>query len=555
MNEDSELLRRYAEHRDEAAFERLVQRHVNLVFSAALRQTGGDAQTAEDVTQTVFADLARKAGSLGRRGGITGWLYSSTRFAAAKMRRADHRRKTREHEATDMNTTSGGETAPSHWRELAPVLDEAMHDLKAQDREAVLLRYFQSRDFKSVGAALGLSEGAAQMRVSRAVERLRRALMRRGIAVSAAALAATLGSDAVVSAPAGLAASAASSALATAAAGSGTTVTLIKLMTMTKLKAGIVSAVVAAGLTTSVVVQQRSLTRQREENNALREQTEQLDQQLAQVRADNQRLAKIQLDANELDQLRKEHLEIPRLRAQAAELARLRRSMMLAEAKPQEPNETEANLTEGEKLLKRLKDEGLPRLASEDFPAVVWIFKDPTLFPKIDVDAVNFLPRLDPNTKAALAGEVVSPLVDALKHEDQWTRWNAAILLGFFGTDAKRALPALADVLETRIEADAGLQGKAAAAIWQIGPDARTLPVLIDALGKALDDKEPFVRQPVCLALSKFGPEAKAAVPYLLKASEDEDPMVKKSALEALRNIDPNSLTPERLKSLQPKGP
>jgi len=309
MNEDSELLRRYAQQRDEAAFERLVQRHVNLVFSAALRQTGGDAQTAEDVTQTVFADLARKAGSLSRRGGITGWLYTGTRFAAAKLRRAEQRRKTREHEMTEMNATSGDEASPSHWQELAPVLDEAMHDLKAQDREAVLLRYFQSRDFKSVGAALGLSEGAAQMRVSRAVERLRRALMRRGIAVSAAALAATLGSDAVVSAPAGLAASAASSALATAASGSGTTVTLIKLMTMTKLKAGIVSAVVAAGLTTSFVVQHSSLTSQREENNALREQTEQLDQQLDQVRADNLRLAKIQLDANELDQLRKEHLE------------------------------------------------------------------------------------------------------------------------------------------------------------------------------------------------------------------------------------------------------
>src|SRR2546426_9498490 len=371
MNEDSELLRRYAQHRDEAAFERLVQRHVNLVFSAALRQTDGDAQTAEDVTQTVFADLARKACPLARRGGITGWLYISTRFAAAKMRRAEQRRKTREHEMTEMNATSGGEAAPSHWQELAPVLDEAMHDLKAQDREAVLLRYFQSRDFKSVGAALGLSEAAAQMRVSRAVERLRRALMRRGIAVSAAALAATLGSDAVVSAPAGLAASAASSALATAAAGSGTTVTLMKLITMTKLKAGIVSAVVAAGLTTSFVVQHRSLTSQREENHALREHTERLDQRLAQVRADNQRLAKIQLDANELDQLRKEHLEIPRLRAQAAELSRLRQSMLMAQAKPQDPNETEANLTEGEKLLKRLKDEGLPRLASEDLPAVV----------------------------------------------------------------------------------------------------------------------------------------------------------------------------------------
>src|SRR5256884_8251252 len=152
------------------------------------------------------------------------------------MRRAEQRRKTREHEVTDMNATSGGETTPSHWQELAPGLDEAMHDLKAQDREAVLLRYFQSRDFKSVGAAVGLSEGAAQTRVSRAGERLRRALRRRGIAVSAAALAATLGSDAVVSAPAGRAASAASSALATAAAGSGTTATLLTPLTLTKLK-------------------------------------------------------------------------------------------------------------------------------------------------------------------------------------------------------------------------------------------------------------------------------------------------------------------------------
>src|SRR5207302_5716774 len=149
MNEDSELLRRYAEHRDEAAFERLVQRHVNLVFSAALRQTGGDEETAEDVTQTVFADLARKAGLLARRGGIPGWLYTGTRFAAAKMRRAEQRRKTREHGVTDMNATSGGETTSSSWQELAPALDEAMHDLKAHDREALLLRYFQSRDFKS----------------------------------------------------------------------------------------------------------------------------------------------------------------------------------------------------------------------------------------------------------------------------------------------------------------------------------------------------------------------------------------------------------------------
>jgi len=229
--------------------------------------------------------------------------------------------------------------------------------------------------------------------------------------------------------------------------------------------------------------------------------------------------------------------------------------MNIAPPKPEAPNETEASLTEGEKLLKRLKDEGLPRLASEDLPAVVRIFKDPTLFCKLGSDELNSLIRLDPSTKAALAAEVVPSVAGALNHEDRGTRWMAAIVLGSFGADAKRALPALTDVLETRIGADAGLQANAAAAIWQIGPDARTLPILINALDKALDDKEPFVRAPVCLALSKFGPEAKAAVPYLLKASKDEDPIAKKSALEALRNIDPNSLTPELLKSLQPKGP
>src|SRR5439155_17393373 len=142
--------------------------------------------------------------------------------------------------------------------------------------------------------------------------------------------------------------------------------------------------------------------------------------------------------------------------------ARLRRSMTLAEAKSQDPNETGANLTEGEKLLKRLNDEGLPRLSSEDLPAVVRIFKDPTLFPELHANTLNELIQLDPNTKAALAGEAVSALTDALKHENQWTRWQAAMILGCFGTDARRALPALTDVLETKIEADAGLQGKAA---------------------------------------------------------------------------------------------
>jgi hypothetical protein len=188
-----------------------------------------------------------------------------------------------------------------------------MHDLKIQDREAVLLRYFQGQDFRSVGIALGLSEAAAQMRVSRALETLRRVLVRRGIVISPTALAVTLGTNAVVSAPAGLATFAAGSALAGAAVGSGTTVTLMKLIAMTKIQAGIASAVVAAGLTTSLVVQHRSLSSLQRENDDLREQSKQLDQ----VKFENEGLRKLKLDTDEFDRLKANHTEVIRLRGEA----------------------------------------------------------------------------------------------------------------------------------------------------------------------------------------------------------------------------------------------
>ena len=98
-DDDIALLRRYAGENSEAAFAELVRRHVSLVYHAALRQTGGDVTLAEDATQAVFTDLARKAPSLLHRPVITGWLYTSTRFAAAKAKRTERRRQTREQEA------------------------------------------------------------------------------------------------------------------------------------------------------------------------------------------------------------------------------------------------------------------------------------------------------------------------------------------------------------------------------------------------------------------------------------------------------------------------
>src|SRR5205823_6592762 len=155
-------------------------------------------------------------------------------------------------------------------------------------------------------------------RVDRALEKLRKFLTRRGVTLSAAALATVLNGEAVVTAPVGLAASVTGAALAGAAGGTGTTLTLLKLMAMTKLKAGVVSAVVVAALATLTVVQHRTLTKLRDENAALRERTKQLDQ----LRAENQQWMKLKVDADELQRLRAEHAELMRLRGQVGLLGR-----------------------------------------------------------------------------------------------------------------------------------------------------------------------------------------------------------------------------------------
>src|ERR1017187_2091386 len=194
MTPDSELLQQFAKTHAEDAFAELVNRHVNLVYSAALRQ---------DAAQTVFTDLARKAGSLAQRESVTGWLYTSAHFAAAKIVRGENRRRDREEKFMREPTH---ETAPeADWEKLRPTLDDAMHELKAADREAILLRYFENRTFTEVGAKLGLNENAARMRVDRAVEKLRDIMTRRGL-TTATALASVISANAVQIAPAGLAA-------------------------------------------------------------------------------------------------------------------------------------------------------------------------------------------------------------------------------------------------------------------------------------------------------------------------------------------------------------
>jgi RNA polymerase sigma factor (sigma-70 family) len=313
MTTDSELLRQFAQTNSEAAFAELVKRHVNLVYSAALRQVNGDEHLAKDVAQTVFTDLARKADSLARRESLTGWLYTSAHFAAAKIVRGENRRRDREEKFMREPTS---ETAPdADWEKLRPTLDDAMHELKETDREAVLLRYFENRQFAEVGAKLGLNENAARMRVERALEKLRGIFAKRGV-TTATALASVISANAIQIAPANLTATLAATSIT--AAGTGT-FTLLKIMTATKLKLAFSALVVASAATVIVVEQQMQ--------NKLRVENESLAQQLAQLQMDNEnfsnRLGKIgevkRLPDEQFNELLKLRGEVGVLRRQASD--------------------------------------------------------------------------------------------------------------------------------------------------------------------------------------------------------------------------------------------
>jgi RNA polymerase sigma factor (sigma-70 family) len=219
MTNDSELLREYVQSASEAAFNELVRRHVNMVYSAALRATDGDTPLAEELTQLVFVELSRKATSLTRHPALAGWLYTCVRWAAANTRRAEESRQRRQLEYQTMSQLLSSESPESTWQQLRPVLDDALYELGEKDRTAIVLRFFENLSLQQVGMQLGLNENAARMRVERALRKLRERLTKRGITSSSSALAAAILVGAIT-APAGLAASIATSAIGLSATSS-----------------------------------------------------------------------------------------------------------------------------------------------------------------------------------------------------------------------------------------------------------------------------------------------------------------------------------------------
>jgi RNA polymerase sigma factor (sigma-70 family) len=289
MEDDATLLRQYATNRSEAAFAELVRRHVDLVYSAALRQVAGDTHLAMDIAQSVFTDLANKAAAVANCPVLAGWLHTSTHYAAAKAVRSEQRRRLREQQAHAMQELINNSARDAEWSRLRPVLDTAIRQLPPEDRDAILLRFFEGRAFAVIGERLRLTENAARMRVERSLEKLRHELARRGISSTSGALATVLISQAVTAAPIPLASTITAAAL-TGTAATGAVATVLQFMAITKTQMVVVGAILVAG--GSVVISQQQTQRDLErevlrlqvamvENESLRESNARLAQVLA----------------------------------------------------------------------------------------------------------------------------------------------------------------------------------------------------------------------------------------------------------------------------------
>jgi RNA polymerase sigma factor (sigma-70 family) len=244
MTDDAELLLRYANERSEAAFSELVHRHVDLVYSSALRQMQGDHHRAQEVTQMVFIDLARKAAALVRHPVLPAWLHRSSHLASLNLRRREARRRAYEKKAGTETTIIGSGEASVDWKAVGPVLDAAINELEERDRQAILLRFFAGNPFGEVGRRLKLSENAARMRVERALEKLHSRLARRGITSSSAALAAALTAQSVAAAPVSVAGAASAAALTMGGGAAGVWLTL---MATSKLPIALTAAALVGG--------------------------------------------------------------------------------------------------------------------------------------------------------------------------------------------------------------------------------------------------------------------------------------------------------------------
>ncbi len=438
--DDIALLRQYTEQNSEEAFAALVSRHVNKVYSVALRHTRNPHQ-AEEITHAVFVILAKKSGQLGKKVVLSGWLYETSRLMAVTFIRSEIRRARREQQAHMQNLLNEADT--DVWPKIAPLLDAAMAALSETDRHAIVLRFFDGKNMKEVGTALGASEDAAKMRVNRAVEKLQRFFLKRGIASTTAILTAAISANSVQAAPVTLAKTVTAVAIATGATASASTLTFIKgalnIMAWTNAKTAIVSAVVV-GMAALSVVQHQAQVKLREQNETLQQQQAPLAEQIRQLqkqfadatnRAGNLLAENTQLKSNS------NHNELLKLRGQVAVASRVAAD---ATAKMES-----LGTNSGTSLLDAERNETRAHLNT--------FFKLANLSPDKADQYVNLeveiQQRQDARMKALLAGTL--SVADAVRQRDQDNQQQQDQRRELLGPDGMDTLQSIADGMRNNV--------------------------------------------------------------------------------------------------------
>lgn len=307
----------WKKERSESVFSELVNANINLVYTTALRSLGGDAHLANDVTQSVFIDLIRKNPDISDQGSLAGWLHRHTRYTASKTVRTEQRRRTREQSYHSMESQSPS-NAPSNWETIAPHLDQCLQELSQQDRDTLLLRFFNQRNLKDIGAELGISADAAQKRVSRALEKLRLVLTNKGVNLSVSTLATTMSASAVIAAPTGLAAQVSTAGAAAIASSTGFSFlfTTLKSNIIAMKTQYVVTGTAITLIGAPLVYQQMTLRSLNDEIQALKKEMSGLES----VSNEYQQWEKTKEDIAEFERLKKDQEELSRLQQNVEQL-------------------------------------------------------------------------------------------------------------------------------------------------------------------------------------------------------------------------------------------
>jgi RNA polymerase sigma factor (sigma-70 family) len=412
--DDIVLLRQYAGG-DEGAFTALFERHVHLVYSAALRQVRIRSH-AEEITQAVFILLARKAKSLNPKTVLSGWLYQAARLTAASLIKREIRRQRREQEVYMQNPT---EAATPLWEQIAPLLDEAMGQLGEQDRNAIVLRYFENRTPQEVAVALKLNEVAARKRVSRALEKLRNVFAKRGVFSTGAIIGGVISANSVQAAPAAFANSAAAITIAKGAAVSASTLTLIKGATkaiaMTTFQKTIVTAVLAATVGAGIFEAHQKSESQKQIQN-LQQQQNSMNEQLAQLQRDRDdatnRLAGLLAENAQLKSGSNEN-ELLKLRGQ---VGLLQRQLTFVQAKINLPSSGLEKLM-ADPAMKEMVDQQARRVIKLRYAEM---FRELKLSP----EQIEKFALIYANSAAAPAGTDVDGQLRSLLSEEGYARFQ-----------------------------------------------------------------------------------------------------------------------------------